>query len=153
MAMKTQGTRLYAIDPVDDSVLSICVVSGIDIGSPSASEIPTTTLCDSVKRYLAGMRDAADVSFTIDFDPSDANHLRLAELQASGDTIKFALGCSDGVAPPTVLTDEFVLPTTRTWVKFRGFLKDFPLSFSEDSVIKTQVGVRMDGGHTIVPKT
>ena len=152
MAIKTQGTKLYAIDPLDDSVLAICIVSGIDIGSPSAGEIPTTTLCDKVKRYMAGMRDAADVSFTVDFDPANLEHLRLAALQESGESVKFALGLSDGIVPPTVLTDEFTLPTTRSWVKFTGFLKDFPLSFSEDSVIKTQVGVRMDGGHTIVPK-
>jgi len=151
MAIKTQGTKLYAIG-ASDTLLSICATN-ISVGSASSSEIDTTTLCSSTKTYLSGVQESPEVTFTILFDPTSAAHAALLALKKSSTSLKFAIGLSDGTADPTVTTGDFTLPTTRSWIAFDGFIKDFPLDFQGDSVINSQLTVKASGDFTLTPKT
>lgn len=40
---------------------------------------------------------------------------------------------------------SFVLPTTRTWIEFEGFLQNFPFSFQQNSSVQSAVTVRISG--------
>lgn len=113
MAIKTQKTKLYAIDALGTSVLGICATS-ISVGSASSDEIDITTLCDDTKQYLAGLQESPEVTFTINFDPKIAAHVELLAMKKAGTVTKFALGLSDGVADPTAAAGDFTLPTTRS---------------------------------------
>jgi len=152
--MKTQGTVLYTMDPADDSVLVVgCVtaVSGID---SQIDQLETTCLSDSARTYIAGLATPGAAQFTINFDPSDASHVRLHQLKVAGTVLPWALGFSDGTAPPTTATaGEFTLPTSRSWITFDGFMNSFPFDFALNASITSNVGIQVSGDPVVTPKT
>lgn len=151
MAIKTQGSKLYAIGADGTTVLGICATS-ISVGSASSDEIDITTLCSTTKEYMAGLQESPEVTFTINFDPSIAAHAALLAMKKAGTVTKFTIGLSDGTADPTVTTGEFTLPTTRTWVSFDGFIKDFPLDIQGNAVISSQLTIKASGDFELTVK-
>jgi hypothetical protein len=64
---------------------------------------------------------------------------------------------SDGTAAPTVHVDsagdgEFVLPTTRSWITFQGFMNSFPFTFALDAPVQSTVGIQVSGDPTLTVK-
>ena len=115
MAKKAQGTQLYTIDPADDSILAIDCVLNIDGVDTSIEQIETTCLESLARTYEAGLATPGTASFGINTDPGEATHLRLHQLKTAGTTLKWAIGWSDGTAPPTVdSAGDFDLPTARS---------------------------------------
>lgn len=153
MAKKTQGTELWFIDPADDSLVKVGCVTSITGLTAARDQIETTCLEDQARSYEAGLATPGQAQFGINFDPSDESHVRLHELYVSGETLNFALGWSDGTEAPTNDTSEFVLPTTRSWIEFGGFIADLPFDFSQNSVVASTVSVQVSGFPTLTPKT
>ena len=157
MAIKTQGTMLYTIDPDDGSVLEVgCVtsISGIDT---TVEQVETTCLDASARTYMAGLATPGSASFGVNFDTSDSSHVRLHQLKVSGESLQWAVGFSDGTADPTVITNsageyEFVLPTTRSWIEFEGFMNSFPFEFAQTSVVQSTVGIQVSGEPAVYAK-
>lgn len=154
--MKTQGTNLWVIDPDDDSLLNIGCVTSID-GVASTRATTTIPPCLSDPSGAAGKSPGeltpGTPTFGINTNPADASHIRLHELLISGDVVKFALGWSDGTAPPTVDTSgDFDLPNTRTWLTFPGYISTFPFSFASNAVVASTIGVEMTSPELLVPK-
>ena len=152
MAKKTQGTNLYLIDPADDSVIIVGCVTSISGITASRDQIETTCLEDQARSYEAGMLTPGAASFGINVDPADASHVRLHELYTSGENLKWALGWSDGVAPPTVLAGDWVLPTTRSWISFEGYISDYPFEFALSAVVASTIAVQVSGQPVFTPK-
>lgn len=231
MAIKTQGTHLYAIDPADDSVLTVGCVTSIDGIDTTLEQIETTCLDSPARTYLAGLATPGAATFGINVDPSDPSHIRLHELKVSGAVLEWAIGWSDGTAAPTngfsvdsvtigaggtgyvaptvvfgaapaggvtatgtvqslagvitgvtitnpgsgylvapsvtitgapgsgatatsVLEDhaDFVIPNTRTFLLFDGFMNSYPFSFAQNAVVTSTVGIQVSGEPTLVPK-
>lgn len=157
-AVKTQGTDLYAIDPADGSLIDVgCItsISGIDT---SIEQVETTCLNDAARSYIAGLGTPGTATFGIQTDPQDPNHIRLLELKNAGTTLEWAIGWSDGTDAPTVGTDssgddEFVLPTTRSWLIFEGYMNSFPFEFALNAVVASNVGIQVSGDPVLVPKS
>ena len=154
MTIKTIGTNLYVVDPAGAGSLIIvgCVtsISGI---TASRDQIDVTCLEDQARSYESGMLTPGAAKFSINFDPSDATHSRLHELYVAGTTLKWALGWGDGTAAPTVdSSEDFVTPTTRSWLLFDGYISDFPFDFSVGKVVTSDVGVQISGMPTMVKK-
>lgn len=153
MAQKTQGTMLYVIDPYDDSVLTVGCVISIDGIDTTLDQVETTCLSASARTYIAGLATPGTATFGINFDPADASHVRLHELKVAGTTLQWAVGIADGTAPPTVDTDgDFVLPTTRSWIDFDGFMNSYPFSFPINAVITSTVGIQISGEPVVTAK-
>lgn len=153
MAVKTQGTDLYVIDPDDNSLIEVGCVTSVDGIDTTLEQIETTCLSASARTYVAGLATPGTATFGINTDPSDASHVRLHQLKIAGTTLKWALGWSDGTADPTVDTgSEFNLPTTRSWITFEGFMNSFPFSFAQNSVVQSTVGIQVSGEPVLVPK-
>lgn len=152
MSMKTQGTQLYALDPADDSVLSVIAVTSIDgIDSP-VDPIETTPLEADAREFVAGLKSPGAATFGINVDPKQPGHLRLHQLKTAGTTIKWALGWSDAKGtPPTVTAKDFVLPTTRTWITFDGFMTAYPFAFAQNDVVKSTIGIQVSGDPVLIP--
>ncbi len=148
MAKLTKGTQLYFIDPADDSVTEITGITNHNPGGAPADQIEVTTLTSVAKEFMRGLRTPGAASLEIDADPTNAVHLRLHAL-ALDDTVvsvPFAIGWSDGTAPPTVDSDaDFVLPSTRTWYQFDAYVADFPFDFSTNSVVKSSISLQRTG--------
>lgn len=149
MSLKTQGTDLYLIDPEDGSLLEIACTTSIDsAGATRAVSTIPTCLADTTgaASKSPGELTPATLTFGLNADPSEPSHIRLHELLIEGaEEIKFALGWSDGTADPTVDSNiVFVLPSTRTWLTFSGFVSAFPFNFAANAVVATTVSVELD---------
>ncbi|HGN2621276.1 TPA: phage tail tube protein, partial [Pseudomonas aeruginosa] len=47
----------------------------------------------------------------------------------------------------------FVLPPTRTWFVFRGYVSDFPFDFAANAVVTSTATIQRSGGSAWVLKT
>ena len=155
MSKLTKGTQIYLIDPNDDSLIEVTGIVSFNPGGAPADQIETTSLTDEAKTYERGMRTPGQATMEINADPTITSHVRLHEL-AQDDTLaapKWAVGWSDGSADPTVDSNgDFVLPTSRTWYEFTGYIADFPFDFSTNSVVKSTVQIQRSGGATLTEK-
>lgn len=146
MGIKTQGTYLYAIDPVTESVITVACVTSIDGVDTTNEQIETTCLESLARTYQSGLSTPGQATFGLNVDTSETTHTRLHELKVAGTTLLWAIGWSDGVAPPTVDTGgTFDLPTTRSWLRFEGFMTNYPFSFNQNDVVKSTVSIQISG--------
>lgn len=152
MAKKTQGTELWFIDPSGDIVTKVGCVTSITGLTAARDQIETTCLEDQARSYEAGLATPGQAQFGLNFDPTDASHVRLHELYVLGENVSFALGWSDGTAAPTGDSSTFVLPDTRTWITFDGFISDLPFDFSQNAVVTSTVSVQVSGFPELTPK-
>lgn len=153
MAIKSQGTMLYTIDPANDAVLVVGCVINIDGIDTTLEQLETTCLESPARTYIAGLATPGAASFQINFDPADASHVRLHELKVAGTTLDWAVGFSDGTAPPTVDSNgNFTLPTTRSWISFDGFMNSYPFTFALNAVVTSTVGIQISGEPVVTPK-
>jgi hypothetical protein len=145
MATRTQGTELWyqSSDTVMTKVGKITGVTGTGGGKTA---IPATTLDDLIdERSIAGLGQPGAVSVPINFDPADPTHQSLLALNASGATVKWVIGLSNGTAPPTSSGGTITYPTTRTYRSFDGFVSDFPVDTSLNSKYETTLSVQRSG--------
>jgi hypothetical protein len=152
MAIKTQGSELYFIDPDTFAVTKIGCVTTLSGLTAARDQIETTCLDSTARTYVAGMATPGAAQFTVNFDPTDASHVRLHELYVEGVDLDFALGWSDGTGiPPTSDSTAFTTPTTRTWILFSGFISDLPFDFALNTVVTSNVSIQVSGFPTLVP--
>lgn len=157
MSVLTQGTHIFFIDPADDSVVQVLGATAFNPGGSPSDQIDDTGLEDFDRKFKKGMRTPGQASLTVNADPSIASHVRLHELSESNDqtqqVVKWVVGWSDGTEPPTVdVGGDWVLPATRTWFEFEGYVADFPLDFALNSVVTSQVSIQRSGGSTWTKK-
>lgn len=146
MAIKTQGTQLYFIDPADDSVVTVGCVTSIDGLTVTNEQVETTCLESDARTYLSGLGTPGTATFGINFDTSDASHTRLHELWAAGTSLYWAIGWSDGTAAPTADSGgTWDLGTSRSWIRFDGFMTDFPFNFAQNAVVQSTIGIQISG--------
>ena len=153
MSKKTQGTQIYFIDPTNDTAVEVTGVTSFNPGGAPSDEIDTTSLTDTDKTYLAGLRTPTDATVELNFDPTNASHIRLFALFLSGEVIDWAAGWSDGTAAATADSTGFDLPESRTWYQFSGFVKDCPFDFAVNSVVKSTVSIRKSGRPSLTEKS
>lgn len=159
MSMKTQGTDLFAIDPLLGTLMLVGCVTSIDGLDTTLEQIETTCLADSARSYEAGLATPGAATFGINTDPRDPVHIRLHQLKTMGETIKWAIGWSDGkgVEPGVTTSTEpsevdFDFPENRTWIEFVGFMNSFPFSFAQNAVVASTVGIQVSGEPVWIPK-
>lgn len=154
MAQKTQGTELFAVDPLTGALLIVGCVTSINGVDTTVEQVETTCLSDLARRYVAGLATPGAASFGINVDPADPSHIRLHQLKVLGESIEWAIGWSDGTADPTVdSVGMFVLPTTRSWLTFEGFMNSFPFNFEQNNVVQSTVGIQISGEPDLTAKT
>ncbi len=153
MAIPSQGTMLYVIDPSNDSILTVGCVTSIDGIDTQINQNETTCLSDSARTYIAGLGTPGSATFGINFDPSDNSHVRLHQLKVAKTSLTWAIGMSDGTSPPTFFTNgDFNLPATRSWIQFDGFMNSYPFTFALDTVVQSTVGIQVSGDPVLTPK-
>lgn len=154
MSVLAQGTQIYFIDPDGDVVAVECATTFTPGGNP-ADQIEDTCLEDTTRSYRPGLRTPGQASMGLNADPTNESHLRLHELSETDPSpvLKWAVGWSDGEAAPTADSNgDFVLPTTRTWFTFQGYVSDFPFDFAQNTVVTTTLTIQRSGGSAWVPK-
>ena len=155
MAVKTQGTQLYFVDPVGDVITEVACITELTGLSATRDQIDVTCLSEQARRFIAGLMNPGTANFGIYADGAEPSHIRLHELFVEGVVLQWAAGWSDGVgiAPTGVESDgTFTLPTTRTWLEFEGFNNDFPFEFAANSVVTSNLGIQTSLNPTWTPK-
>jgi hypothetical protein len=142
------------IDPDDNSVITVGCVTNITGISASRDQLETTCLSSAARTFEAGLANPGTATFTVNFDPSDASHVRIHELYTEGADLQWALGWSDGTADPSgASTDGFNLPASRTWLQFDGFISDLPFDFALNASVSSNVSVQVSGFPVLTPKS
>lgn len=156
MAVKTQGTQLYFVDPVGDVITEVYCITELTGLSSSRDQIDVTCLSDQERQFEAGMMNPGQANFGIYTDLKQPSHLRLHQLFVEGTKVEWAAGWSDGIgiAPTGVdSSGEFVLPTTRSWLTFNGYVSDYPFDFAQNSSVASNLGIQTSGPTVPVAKT
>lgn len=159
MSVLAQGTEIFFIDPNFDSsgagVVRIECATSFNPGGAPADQLDDTCLEDQDASSKRGLRRPGAASMGLNADPQNDSHFRLYQLFNSTEDVvlKFAVGWSDGTAAPTLdSTDDFELPTTRTWFLFQGYISDFPFDFQLNSIVNGTVTIQRSGGSQWVRK-
>lgn len=153
MAVRTQGTELWFIDPATGTPTKVGCVTTLSGLTAARDQIETTCLDSEARTYEAGMATPGAAQFGINFDPSDASHVRLHELYVAGTSIDWALGWSDGTVAPGSDTSGFTFPAARTWISFNGYVSDLPFDFALNAVVASTVSVQVSDFPTLIPRT
>lgn len=158
MTIRSQGTDLYTIDPATGLLLDVGCITSLDGIDTAIDQIETTCLNNLSRTYEAGLATPGAATFGLQFDPADVNHIRLHQLKTSGANLHWAIGFSDGTVVPTVGTDssgeyEFVLPPTRSWLIFDGYMNSFPFTFGLNAMVTSTVGIQVSGEPVLIPKS
>lgn len=158
MSIFAQGSELYFVDPDTKEVVKVQCPTGFTPGGAPADQLEDTCIDDTTKTYKKGLRTPGSATINLMADPKYASHVRLYELYADDSDentdIQFAIGWSDGkgVVPTADSNGMFVLPTTRTWLPFAGYISDFPFDFQANTLVTTAMTVQQSGLATWIPK-
>lgn len=159
MSVLAQGTQIYLVDPNGGTpqIVEIEKATSFNPGGAPATQIDETTLADLVyMQYRAGLRDPGQATIGVNSDPSIASHVTLHGLSEMSPPpkVSWAIGWADGTDAPTLdVDDSLILPTTRTWFTFDGYVSDFPFNHDANTIITTEVTIQRSGGSTWTPKT
>jgi hypothetical protein len=151
MAVKTQGTELYFVDPtaVMPSVIKMACPTGVTgLGGP-ADQIETTCLGANEKTYVQGLFTPGQVSIPFNLDPQAASHQDLFDLKEAGDNLNWIVCLSDGTGTPTLDSDsDFVAPATRSSIKFVGYIADLNIDLATNEIVRGTLTVQRSGSVT-----
>lgn len=162
MAVKTQGTNLFALDPSGNVIEVGCVtsISGID---ETLEQIETTCLSAHAREYVAGLSTPGTANFTVQFDPENEDYIDLYNLKKAGTVLGWAVGFRqesklDNPDVPTSTTDSsgdfvFDLSSDRSWIVFEGFMNSWPFDFEPNAVVESNVGIQLSGEIDVIPRS
>lgn len=158
MAVKTQGTQIYIIDPDATGGPEVLTIQcAISVEGPDAprEQIEVTCLEDIARAYEAGLITPGTLTVQINADSSNASHVRLHELYVDGTKFDMAIAWGNGTAPPTIGSDDsFDFPTTRDYIAmYETYVSNFPFNFSLNAVVTSSVTFQLSGLPTWFPKT
>lgn len=156
----TKGTQLYILDPrtvpFGDVITKLDCPKSISGLSLSTPQIDTTCLDSTAMEFVPGMPSPGAATIGLDFDTAKESHMLIEDLNKNQVVAQFAIGLSNGVdIPPTGIDSQgdFILPTTRTWIVFTGYVADLPLDFAINSTVQSNFTVQQSGRREIIPKT
>jgi len=157
MALKTQGTHLYIIDPDvtgGPTVLTVGCVISIDGIEATRDQLESTCLESEARTYEPGMPTPGQMTFGINFDPADDTHVRVYDLWRTGVKFEMALGYSDGTAVPTIDTSGmFDLPSTRSFMVLHdSYIANVPQTLALNALVNANVSVQLSGFPDLFPK-
>ncbi|ETF00681.1 major tail subunit [Advenella kashmirensis W13003] len=155
MAIKTQGSGLYFVDsitvPATRAIIKLVCPTGIPgVGAGARSNIPTTCLDETEEEtYLLGLAVPAQMAIPFNFDPRQVSHQILFDLKALGENLEWTVGFSDGIAAPTLGTDDVMVPPTdRTSARFTAAVADVAIDIATNTIVTGTLTLQRSGKTT-----
>jgi len=141
--LKTQGTELFTVDSLSSSaaaVLKFACPTGITgIGSGAKDQLEDTCLDNLVdKTYKAGLGNPGQISVPFNFIPSNGSHQILWDLKEAGDVLEWMVCLSDGVAVPTLDSNDDLVPPAapqRTSIAFDAYVSDLNIDVATNTIV------------------
>jgi hypothetical protein len=155
MPIKSQGTELFYVRPGSEPALvKLFCPTGITGLGGAADQLDVTCLTDLVdKQFIRGLGTPGQVSAPVNFDPAQASHQDMFDLKASGETLEWIIGLSDGTAIPTLdSNDDPAAPAGRTCIRFTGYIADWALDIAGNDIVKGTLTIQRSGAVTLIPK-
>jgi hypothetical protein len=149
--VKTQGTKLYFVDPLTSSVPAIVELgcpTGISGLGGAADQIETTCLSATVDRTFArGLGNPGQVTVPFNLLPSNASHQLLFELSDSGVVVNWLAALSDGTNTPNTLdsNDRIVPPNDRTSFGFDAYIADVNIDIATNEIVRGTLTLQRSG--------
>lgn len=150
--VKTQGTELFTVDALSSSVASVlkfACPTGITGLGGAADQIEQTCLSTiGDKEYVGGLGNPGQVSVPFNFIPRNGSHQILFDLKESGDVLPWLIGLSDGTEPPTVDSNEDLVPPEspkRTSAKFNAYVADVNIDIATNEIVRGTLTLQRSG--------
>lgn len=145
--LKTQGTKLYFIDPSGELATMSCPTGITGLGG-AKGQIPSTCLDDTEdEQFLAGLGVPGQVNVPFVFKPGETNQRDLIALKASGDTTRWMIGFSDGVGLPTHDSNGTFTtpPVDRTSAEFTAYVADITFDLASNDIVRGTMLLQRSG--------
>ena len=134
-SIKAQLTKFEVESAVAATWNAICGSSISGLGSGTAAEIDTTTLCSTAKEYVMGLKDEGSMTLSVPYDPADVGQKRLQYLRDNQEIGAFKVTLVDSGA--------------EEWT-FSGYVTAAPLGdVTPDTVYTMTFTIRISGAITI----
>ncbi|HGM6729576.1 TPA: phage tail tube protein [Stenotrophomonas maltophilia] len=153
--VKTQGTHLFFVNPNaagGPAIVKFACPTGASGLGGAADQIESTCLDATVdKEYQRGLGNPGQVSIPFNYIPSDASHDALFKLKDSGENVPWYIGLSDGIATPTLDSEDELVPplaTARSGFLFNGYVADVNIDIATNEIVRGTVTVQRSGGVT-----
>lgn len=123
---------------INNNVTNVPGVDTIQIQPGAKPTIDTTAISDSASSSVVGVQAPGSVTFPIMWDPGDAVHqYLLAGYNTAGSRNEvWKVTCKD---------------TGNAEITFNGFIGDFSIDLSKNSVAKSSISVALSTGITVTP--
>lgn len=132
------------------TVATVGSLDGITVtaGGSGYTTAPTVTLTGG------GGSGAAAVAVLEDDEVVAINITNPGTGYTSAPTVGFTGGAGAGAAATAAvnLEEDFVLPPSRTWFVFEGYVADFPFNFAANAVVSSAVSIQRSGGSAWIKK-
>jgi hypothetical protein len=151
MAVKTQGTELYYVDPTNSVPVAVKLAcpTGITGLGGATDQIDTTCLGDNERTFVQGLANPGQVSVPFNLNPQDASHQDLFDLKEEGNNLNWIVCLSDGSAAPTLNSDdEFVPPSNRTSFSFVAYISDLNIDLATNEIVRGTLTLQRSGAVT-----
>lgn len=150
-ALHSKGTDIFFA--VNDTLYHLACPTGVNVPRATKEQTDITCLGDLNRRFQPGLGTPPTVSVNGNFDPDEATHVALYNFQETGDEIRWFVGLPGSTAAPDFdSAGNVILPTTRSWVWFDGYVSDSPIDIQLDALITIEFIIQMNGNSTLVPR-
>lgn len=130
--IKANGSKLYAV--INGAIVRVQCISAMDLGQDSFGKIDASCLDDDHKSYDRGVTDPGEGSITIQLDDTNTSHATLLQLAESGTKTDWYIGSPSATDEPELdSSGDVILPETRTWLTFEGYLNPVAPTIETDT--------------------
>lgn len=150
--VKTQGSELFTVDALSSSVASVLKFecpTGISGLGGAADQIETTCLdTQGDKEYEGGLGNPGQVTVPFNFIPRSGSHQILFDLKEAREVLPWMIGLSDGVTPPTLDTDDTLIPPAsplRTSALFNAYVADVNIDIATNEIVRGTLTLQRSG--------
>lgn len=153
--VKTQGTHLFFVNPNaagGPAIVKFACPTGTSGLGGAADQIEDTCLdATTDKTFQRGLGNPGQVTIPFNYIPSDASHDALFKLKDTGENVPWYVGLSDGIATPTLDSEDELVPplaTARSGFLFSGYIADVNIDIATNEIVRGTVTVQRSGGVT-----
>jgi hypothetical protein len=134
-AFSSQGTQLAV--KIASTFTPIPGVEGLSGPTGTKQQIEVTALNDTAAKFVAGLPDYGEVTFTLYWDPSDTTQQKLlTSYQTANSTDDFKITCSDAGAAD---------------VAFSGQVTGWKWNLNKGAAASVDVTVKVSGNVVVTP--